>query len=408
MTRHVAQIATLGATLSVAVGLSACGGGIPGDAVVQVDGKAVTKTTFNHWMGVAAGSSAAAATAPGQTAPKPVIPVPPAYTACIAHLEATSAKPVKGQPKPTAAQLKSQCEMQYTSYKQEVVGYLVQLNWLLGEGEKLGVKVSDKEVKKQFSTEVTQAKAQQFKEPGSFEKFLASSGYTVSDLLLRTKQTLVQQKIEAKINKEAAKKPTQAEIAKYYNAHKSLYGQPEKRNLLVVLTKTEAQAKKAKQEIEGGKSFASIAKKVSIDPVSKSAGGSLSGITKEDESKPFGEALFNAKTKVLTGPLKTSIGYYVFEVTKTIPGNQQKLSQVSSTISQTITSTKQQTVLSNFAKEFKARWKARTECRKEFSVEGCKDYKPPKTPALPTTVQPSSTATAKAAAPTVKTTVKKK
>jgi foldase protein PrsA len=376
MARFKAHLTAL-AVLAACAGLSACGG-IPGDAIVQVNGTPITKTTFNHWMGVAAGSNATAATTPGQTAPRPVIPVPPAYTACIAHLAASAAKPVKGQPKPTAAQLKSQCETQYTSLKQEVVGYLVQLNWLLGEGEKLGVKVSDKEVKKQFDTEVSQAKAAQFKEPGSFEKFLASSGYTVSDLLLRTKQTLVQQKIEQKLNQEAAKKPTQAEIEKYYNEHKSLYGQPEKRNLLVVLTKTEAQAKKAKQEIESGKSFASIAKKVSIDPASKSTGGSLSGVTKEEEAKPFGEAAFSAKTKVLTGPLKTSIGYYVFEVTKTIPGSQQKLSQVSSTISQTIISTKQRTVLEKFGKEYKARWKARTECRKEFSVEGCKGYKAPK------------------------------
>ena len=47
----------LGAVLFALIGLAACGG-IPGDAVVSVDGKSITKETFNHWMGVAAASSA--------------------------------------------------------------------------------------------------------------------------------------------------------------------------------------------------------------------------------------------------------------------------------------------------------------------------------------------------------------
>ena len=90
------------------VGLSACGG-IPGDAVVQVNGSSITKATFNHWMAVAASSST------GSTGSKPVIPEPPNYTACIAHLAATSPKPEKGQKPPTTAQLKSECETQYKS-----------------------------------------------------------------------------------------------------------------------------------------------------------------------------------------------------------------------------------------------------------------------------------------------------
>ena len=58
------------------VGLAACGGGgIPGNAVVQVGGNPITKATFEHWLSVAAASSST--TAPGQTAPKPVVPDPP-------------------------------------------------------------------------------------------------------------------------------------------------------------------------------------------------------------------------------------------------------------------------------------------------------------------------------------------
>ena len=51
-------LTALGAVLFALVGLSACGG-VPGNAVVQVDGTPITKTTFNHWLAVAAASSTA-------------------------------------------------------------------------------------------------------------------------------------------------------------------------------------------------------------------------------------------------------------------------------------------------------------------------------------------------------------
>lgn len=377
MSKLKGQFAALGAALLVGVTLVACGGGIPGNAVVSVNGNPITTSTFNHWMMVAAGSSAAAS-ATGQAA-KPVVPDPPSFKACIAHLEATAPKPAKGQPKPTAATYKAQCEQQYTALKQQVLGFLISANWVLGEAEAQGVKVSDKEVQKQFN----QIKSQQFPKEADFKKFLASSGQTVSDLLLRVKLDMLSQKIQQKVSKNAGKKPSQQEIKAYYEQHKSQYGQPERRNILIILTKTQAQAEKAKKEIESGKSFASVAKSVSIDPVSKAAGGSLPGVVKGQEQKALDEAVFKAQLNVLGGPIKTPFGYYIYEVKKTLPANQQALSAVQSSIQQQITAQKQQKALSEFVKNFRKKWEARTECRAEYSVKDCKGYKAPATPTSP-------------------------
>jgi foldase protein PrsA len=380
------QIAALGAVLLTGVTLTACGGGIPGNAVVSVNGTPISTSTFDHWMTVAASSSTASAAASGQTAPKPVVPDPPTYKACIAHLEATAPKPAKGQAKPTAATLKTQCEQQYTELKQQVLAYLISANWVLKEAEERGIKVSDSEVKKQFN----QIKAQQFPKEEDFQKFLASTGYTVSDLLLRVKLNSLSSKIQQKVSKEAGKKPNQKEITTYYEQHKSQYGQPEKRNILIILTKTEAQAAKAKKEIEGGKSFASVAKSVSIDPVSKAAGGSLPGVVKGQEEKALDEAVFKAQVNVLGGPIKTPFGYYIYEVTKTIPGSQQSLSKVQATIGQQIMAEKQQKSLSEFIKNFRKKWEGRTECRAEYMVKDCKGYKAPATSTLPSTGTPTT------------------
>jgi foldase protein PrsA len=364
--------AALGAVLFAASGLTACGGGIPSDAVVQVNGQPITKATLDHWVGVAA--TAASATAAGQKAAQPVVPDPPAYTNCIAHLQATEPKPAKGQQPKTEAALKSQCEQQYKALQQTTLGFLISADWVIGQAEEQSVKLSDKEVQKKFN----ELKKQQFPKEAEFQKFLATTGQTVSDLLLRVKLSMLTTKIQEKVTKEAKKNVNEAAIAKYYNEHKSTYGKPESRDLRIVLTKTEAEAQQAKQEIESGKSFASVAKSKSIDPTSKSTGGEIKGVVKGQEQKALSEAVFAAKPGVLGGPVKTPFGYYIYEVKAVHAPTQQTLAQVKETIKTQLASTQQQTAFTAFVKEFRKRWEGRTECRTGYAVQDCKGYKAPK------------------------------
>jgi foldase protein PrsA len=366
VSKALRSISALGAVFFVTAGLSACGGGLPGDAVVQVNGTSISNTAFNHWMEVAATATT------GGTGGKPVLPVPPDFTACIAHLAATTPT-VKGQTAPAHAQLKSECATQYKSLQQEVLGFLITSQWVLAEAKALGVSVSDAAVKKQFLS----IKNQQFPKAAEFEKFLATSGQTVSDLLYRVKLNMFSSKVEQKIVKSKGT-VTPAQIEKYYSENKARFGTPEKRTVKIILTKTEAEAKKAKSEIESGQSFASVAKKVSIDPTSKAAGGLVTEVIKGQEPKGLDEAIFSAKTNVLTGPIKTAFGYYVYEVKSITPGSQQSLAQSKAAIKAQLSATQQQTALTKFKKEFVKKWTAQTDCRSGFVVADCKQYKAPK------------------------------
>jgi foldase protein PrsA len=359
----------LGAVLFMTVGLSACGSGIPGDAVVNVGGTPVTKSTFDHWMAIAA--AGAAASEPGKTASKPPVPEPPDFTACIEHLEAAAAKTSKGKTTPNKALYKSQCEQQYNAYKMEVLNYLISSQWVVSEAEEEGVHVSDAEVKKQFET----LKSQEFPKESAFKEFLARTGETEADLLMRVKLQLLARKIQEKITKSAKKTATKSEISKYYNEHKSQYGKPERRNLLIILTKNEAGAKAAKAEVESGKSFASVAKAVSIDPLSKDNGGSLPEVTRGEEEKALDEAVFSAKVGVLSGPVKTPFGYYVFKVAKVLPSTQQSLAQAESSISSLLASQGSQKALTKFVEAFRKKWTGRTECRSGYETPDCSEYK---------------------------------
>jgi foldase protein PrsA len=370
MYRTLRFIPALGAVLFALAGLSACGG-IPGNAVVQVNGTPVSKDAFNHWMAIAATASSPAA---GSAASKPVVPEPPTYKACIAHLQATTPAPAKGQTAPTTAQLKSQCEQQYKQLQQQVLGFLISSDWVVGEAAHLGVKVSDAEVHKQFQ----KIKTQQFPRAAEFEKFLASTGQSTSDLLLRVKLNLLSAKIQEKIAKQKHT-VTKADVEKFYNENKQRYGTPEKRNVEIILAKTEAAANKAKQEVESGKSFASVAKQVSIDPTSKANGGLLTEVVKGQQEKSLDAAIFSAKANALGGPLKTAFGYYVYRVKSSTPGTQQSLAQAEAAIKSQLTSTQSQTALTKFVKDFRNKWKGMTECRSGYVVKDCKQFKEPKT-----------------------------
>lgn len=367
MSKPLRSLSALSAVLFALVGLSACGG-IPGNAVVQVSGTPITKTAFEHWMTVASASNKQA----GSTEAT-VVPVPPDFTACIARLEKIAPKPAKGQAPPTHAKLKSECQVQYKALQSEVLGFLISSQWVLGEASALGVKLSDAEVKKEFA----KIRTEEFPKASEFEKFLSTSGQSASDLLLRVKLNLLSQKIEKQIVKSKSK-VTQAQVTKYYNENKSKYGTPEKRNVQIILTKTEAAAGSAKKEIESGKSFASVAKKVSIDPTSKANGGLLKEVVKGEEEKALDTAIFATAKNVLSGPIKTPFGYYIFEVLSTTAGTQQPLSKVQSAIKQQLITTGQQSALTKFTKDFKNKWKSKTECRSGYVVADCKSYKAPK------------------------------
>jgi foldase protein PrsA len=100
---------------------------------------------------------------------------------------------------------------------------------------------------------------------------------------------------------------------------------------------------------------------------------------KGQEEKALDSAIFSAGTHVLSGPVKTPFGYYVFEVKSTKPGSKQTLAQAQTSIRQQLIATGQQAALTKFVKDFKAKWTGKTECRAGYMVMDCKGYKAPKT-----------------------------
>src|SRR2546423_8595462 len=359
-----------------------CGGqDVPTNGVAKIGDTVITKDQFNHWLNAAAHGSAA----PGSTV---ALPDPPNFTKCVANLQK---QPVpKGAKKPTTAQLKTQCKQQYDALKQQVMQFLVSAEWIQQEAKNQGVKVSNKEVQKQFQDQ----KKQSFQKESDYQKFLKNSGMTESDLLFRVKLDVISNDVRTKVIK-GKDKVTNAQIASYYNKNKQRFAQPERRDLQVVLTKTKAKAEAAKKQIESGQSWAKVAKKYSIDEASKAQGGKLPGVAKGQQEKAFDDAIFSAKKGAITGPIKTQFGYYVFDVSKVTPASQQSLAQTKETIRNLLKSQNQQKALNAFVAKFRKDYKGKTKCAKAYVIPDCANA--PKQKA-------SSTAPASGGSPQVQTT----
>ena len=207
-------------------------------------------------------------------------------------------------------------------------------------GREQDVKVTDAEVKKAFEEQ----KKQSFPKKGDYEKFLKTSGFTEEDILFRVRLEQLSNKLREKIVK-GKDKVSDEQIEDYYNKNKKRFAQPERRDLRIVLTKTEAKANEAKAALEDGDSWKEVAKKYSIDQASKNQGGSLLAVAKGQQEPALDEAVFEAKKGELAGPVKTQFGQYVFQVQKITPASQQTLEQAKATIRGILASENQQKAL---------------------------------------------------------------
>jgi len=365
------QLLALGAFFVPAAILAGCGDpGIPGNAVAEVDGTAIEKQDFEHWLNIAAKSSGQ----PGATVPKP-----PEFTECIAQAKKAAPKPAKGQPKQTDADFKKQCQQQYDQLRDQVLGLLISFEWIEREAEEQGVKVTDEEVKKSFEEQ----KKQSFPKAADYEKFLETSGQTNEDVMMRVRLDALSNKIRDKVTK-GKDKVTDQQIQEYYEKNKNQFAQPERRDLSIVLTKTQAKAQQAKEELKSGEPFKQVAKEFSIDDASKAQGGKLPAVAKGQQEKAFDTAIFGADKGKITGPVKTQFGWYVFKVDKVNAASQQTLEQAKATIKQVLASQNQQKALDSFVKDFRKKWKEKTECREGYVTQDCKNApKPTPTPTPP-------------------------
>ncbi len=155
---------------------------------------------------------------------------------------------------------------------------------------------------------------------------------------------------------------TPQEIQQYYTAHQSEYSVPEQaraRHILIKVdpgadAKTDAAAKaKAEsilKQLQGGASFADLAKKNSDDPGSKDSGGEL-GFAQRGRMVPeFDKAIFSQPIGQYS-IVKTQYGYHIVQVEERQAAHAQTLAEVTPTIQATLARQKSAQAQETYARD---------------------------------------------------------
>ncbi len=264
----------------------------------------------------------------------------------------------------------------YQQLKNQAISDTLDVAWIEGEAKDRGVQATDHEVSQQLD----QIKKQNFRSEAQFQQFLARSGFTQQDVITRVRLQILSQKIQQQIGQQIPK-VTDSDVSNYYDGAREQFQQPEQRDLRLVLNKDQAKAEAAKAALEKDGSDASwkkVAKQYSTDVASKDNGGERTGITKGLLEGDLDKAVFAAPNGQLEGPVKTPLGYYVFEVTKVTPAQTQPLSQAKDQIRQTLTGQIQQNYFSAFISDYRSKWTAKTFCAKGYLIDRCDNFVAPR------------------------------
>ncbi|MDO8185935.1 peptidyl-prolyl cis-trans isomerase [Conexibacter sp. JD483] len=359
MTKTLRIVLALCAFFALSFTIAACGGDddnndVPSNAVASVDGTPVTRADYDRWVEITAKSSSQGA--------DPVIPDPPSYTRCVAALT-RQARAVRGQRVPAESALRAQCRQIETQLRNQTMQSLIQTIWLEREAADLGITVTDRELERTFN----EAMRQSFPRRGDYEKFLRTTGMTRDDVLEQLRSREYATRITDKVQRDAGN-VTEAQVSTYYDRNREQFAVPERRDLEIVLTRTEANAEAAKRAIEGGDRWADVARRYSSDTLSKSNGGRLLGVARGQQDRALDTAAFAARRGVVVGPVRGQFGWYIVRVDGVTPARQNTLAESRDQIRELLRQQNGQRALTEFGRRFERRWVALTNCRREFIV----------------------------------------
>ena len=257
----------------------------------------------------------------------------------------------------------------YRDIAQAALNDLLDTVWIQGEAEEQGIEVSQRRIDQQLE----QIKSDNFPTERAFQAFLDQSKFTPEDVDLRVRLQLLSQELQQAVN-ENPPAVTSEDVSDYYEGAKAQYELPETRDVRLVLNRNKARVEEAKAELEQDSSPAAwnrVAEKFSTDPASQANGGQRPGLTEGLVEEPLNREIFAADEGELAGPVKTPLGWYVFEVDKVTAARTQDLGEVRDQIRTQLEQQAQQEAFASFIEDYGSKWQSRTVCNEDlFDLAG--------------------------------------
>jgi peptidyl-prolyl cis-trans isomerase C len=196
------------------------------------------------------------------------------------------------------------------------------------------------------------------------------------DAAFKKRMAFVEEQVlqEAWLQRELAKRVTQAKLQQRYDERIKTMPPEEEVRARHILVSTEDEAKALIDEIKKGAAFDKLAKEKSTDKASGAEGGDLGWFKKGDMVKEFAAAAFQLKKGDLSEtPIKTQFGYHVVQVEDRRTAPPPPLEEISDQIREELT----REAVTNILDQLRSGAKV-----EKFNIDGSKvEAAPPKAPA---------------------------
>jgi hypothetical protein len=150
--------------------------GAGGDVAI-VAGAAIPRHEFNHWIRIAAHTSAA------RSSPVIVPTDPPGFNACIADAR-RKIPSLRGTP---IRILRAACRQLFGSLEPGVLDFLIKDRWYEDRAAADGITITARRVRQVFEAD----RRNRFSTSAQFKRFLTETGQTTADILFRVRASLV-------------------------------------------------------------------------------------------------------------------------------------------------------------------------------------------------------------------------
>ncbi len=277
----------------------------------------------------------------------------------------------------------AQGEQLKQQFRANVLDQLVDMELMLQEADKMGIKITDKAIDAKVKEMM---KTYNIKDQKALEDILKKQKTTVEKFRGEISKLMIIDALGEKVTKGV--KVSDKDAEDYYNTHKTEFATKDQVHVAHILVQKQEEAQKILKDLQGGADFGKLAKQSSIDPGSKDKGGEYPWTDKDKYVPAFGNASWKLEPGQLSQPIKTDYGYHIIKLIGKRPAGQRTFEEVKQEIKDKLLSQKK--------KEEFNKWL--NTIRKKATIK--KFITPPKTEASPLsglTPNPSEQATVPAA-----------
>lgn len=203
-----------------------------------------------------------------------------------------------------------------------------------------GIAVADKKANDYLTSMINQANPQG---DNAFTQKLESVGLSREEVVAEIKRQLADAELYQQVTSQAAA-PTDQDITQYYEQHKSQIARPETRHLRNIVLATQDQAEQVCAQLTAGADFTAVAAHSSLDDSTKTKGGDLGSVTRDQLDPTYAAAAFAAPPNAVYGPVKTQYGWNVGQVLEVAPPTPLTLDQARDQLRALISDTRKQDI----------------------------------------------------------------